>query len=169
MTVCQDLCLLKPYNCKSLVKKIRNKTDFQTTEATTKDIGNTNWCQCRLCQPMEHHFCRTPPDACFCTKIFYAGLKRSLWNSCISLNFAKFLRTQFLKNASKNGTASSFSMFLGFVPINSVWKSGLKQDGSKFSEHIDSISGMNVLFRLCNYFFLIFSFFEYFSEIIIRE
>ena len=27
--------------------------DLQTTEATTKCIGNTNWCQCGLCQPME--------------------------------------------------------------------------------------------------------------------
>ena len=27
--------------------------DLQTTEATAKRIGNTNWCQCELCQPME--------------------------------------------------------------------------------------------------------------------
>ena len=56
------------------------------------------------------------------------------------------------------GTGSSFSMFLGFVPINSGCKSRLKQDGSKYSEHTDSVSGMNVLFRLCNHFFLISSF-----------
>ena len=29
-----DLCLLKPYNCESLVKKIQNKTDLQTTEVS---------------------------------------------------------------------------------------------------------------------------------------
>ena len=27
--------------------------DLQTTEATTKCIGNTNWCQCGLCQPLD--------------------------------------------------------------------------------------------------------------------
>ena len=53
------------------------------------------------------------------------------------------------------GTASSFSMFLGFVPINSACKSRLKQDGST-----DSVSGMNFLFGLCNHFFLISSFFD---------
>ena len=36
-----------------LVKKISNNTDLQTTEATTNRIGNTNWCQCGLCQQME--------------------------------------------------------------------------------------------------------------------
>ena len=53
------------------------------------------------------------------------------------------------------GTASSFSMFPGFVPINSACKSRLKQDGST-----DSVSGMNFLFRLCKHFFLISSFFD---------
>ena len=48
-----DLCLLKPYDFESLVKKIPNNTDLQTTEATSKSIGNTNWCHCALCQPME--------------------------------------------------------------------------------------------------------------------
>ena len=48
-----DLCLLKTYNFEPLVKKIPNNTDLQTTEATTKRIANTNWCQCGLCQPME--------------------------------------------------------------------------------------------------------------------
>ena len=27
--------------------------DLETTEVTTKRIGNTNWCQCGLCQSME--------------------------------------------------------------------------------------------------------------------
>ena len=27
--------------------------DLETTEATTKHIGNTNWCPCGLCQSME--------------------------------------------------------------------------------------------------------------------
>ena len=57
-----DLCLLKPYDFEPLVKKIQNNTDLQTKEVTAKRIGNTNWCQCGLRQPMEHHFCRTPPD-----------------------------------------------------------------------------------------------------------
>ena len=48
-----DLCLLKPYDSESLVKRIPNNTDLQTTETTTKRIGNTNWRQCGLCQPME--------------------------------------------------------------------------------------------------------------------
>ena len=48
-----DLCLLKTYNFEPLVKKIPNNTDLESTEATTKRIGNTNWCQCGLCQPME--------------------------------------------------------------------------------------------------------------------
>ena len=48
-----NLCLLKPYDSESLVKRIPNNTDIQTTEATTKRIGNTNWRQCGLCQPME--------------------------------------------------------------------------------------------------------------------
>ena len=48
-----DLCFLKPYDFKPLVKKIPNNTDLQTTEVTSKRIGNTNWCQCGLCQPME--------------------------------------------------------------------------------------------------------------------
>ena len=48
-----DLCLLKSYDFEPLVEKIPNNTDLQTTEATTKRIGNTNWCQCGLCQPME--------------------------------------------------------------------------------------------------------------------
>ena len=43
-----------PYLClPELVRKIPNNTDFQTRQATTKRIGNTNWCQCELCQPME--------------------------------------------------------------------------------------------------------------------
>ena len=57
-------------------------------------------------------------------------------------------------------TASFFSKFLGFVPINSAFKSRLKRDDSKCSKHTDSVSGMNFLFRLCNHFFLIFSFFD---------
>ena len=48
-----DLCLLKPYDFEPLLKKTTNNTDLQTTQATTKRIGNTNWCQCGLCQPME--------------------------------------------------------------------------------------------------------------------
>ena len=48
-----SLCLLKPYDSESLVKRIPNNTDLQTTEATTKRIGNTNWSQCGLYQPME--------------------------------------------------------------------------------------------------------------------
>ena len=48
-----DLCLLKTFHFEPLVKKIPNNTDLQTTEATTKRIGNANWCQCGLCQPME--------------------------------------------------------------------------------------------------------------------
>ena len=61
-----DLCLLKPYDFEPFVKKIQNNTDLQTAEATTKHIGNTNWCQSGLCQPMEHHFCRTTLDDSFC-------------------------------------------------------------------------------------------------------
>ena len=45
--------MLKSYDFEPLVEKIPNNTDLQTTEATTKRIGNTNWCQCGLCQPME--------------------------------------------------------------------------------------------------------------------
>ena len=48
-----DLCLLKPYDFEPLVKKIPNNTDLQTRETTTKRIGNTDWCQFGLCQPME--------------------------------------------------------------------------------------------------------------------
>ena len=33
-----DLCLLKPYDFESLVKKIPNNTDLQTTEATSKSL-----------------------------------------------------------------------------------------------------------------------------------
>ena len=51
------------------------------------------------------------------------------------------------------GTASSFSSFLGFVPINSALKSRLKQCGSKCSEHIKTVSGIFFLFKLCNHFF----------------
>ena len=32
---------------------VRNNMDLQTTGATTKRIGNTNWCQYGLCQPMK--------------------------------------------------------------------------------------------------------------------
>ena len=49
-----DLCLLKRYDFGPLVKNIPNNTDVQTTEGTTKRVGNTNWCQCGLCQPMEN-------------------------------------------------------------------------------------------------------------------
>ena len=38
-----DLRLLKPYNFEPLIKKIPNNMDLQTTKATTKCIGNTNW------------------------------------------------------------------------------------------------------------------------------
>ena len=48
-----DLCVLKPYDFETLVKKIPTNTVLQTTEATTKHIGNTNWCQYALCKPME--------------------------------------------------------------------------------------------------------------------
>ena len=48
-----DLCLLKPYDFESIVKRIPNNMDLQTTEPTTKRVGNTNWCQCGLCQLME--------------------------------------------------------------------------------------------------------------------
>ena len=57
------------------------------------------------------------------------------------------------------GTALSFSMFLGFVPIDLACKSRLKKDGSKFSEHTDSVPGINFLFRLCNHLFFFFIFF----------
>ena len=36
-----------------LLNKIPNNTDLQTTEATIKCIGNTNWYQCGLCPPMK--------------------------------------------------------------------------------------------------------------------
>ena len=56
------------------------------------------------------------------------------------------------------GTASSFSSFLGFVPINSALKSRLKQCGSKCSEYIKTVSGISFLFKLCNHFFLLLHF-----------
>ena len=48
-----DFCLLKPHNFEPLVKKTPNNTDLQTTEATTKRIGDTNSWQCGLYQPTE--------------------------------------------------------------------------------------------------------------------
>ena len=45
--------MLKPCNFEPLVKKIPNNKDLQTAEATTKRIGDTNWCQCGIYQPME--------------------------------------------------------------------------------------------------------------------
>ena len=97
-----DLCLLKPHDFEPLVKKIQNNTDLQTTEATTKRIGNINWYQCGLCQKMEHHFCRTPPDDCFCTKIFYAGLKKETLARVYFCEFCQsFKNTVFEKQLQK--------------------------------------------------------------------
>ena len=56
--------MLKSYDFEPLVEKIPNNTDLQTTEATTKRIGNTNWCQCGPCQPME-----SEAESLFCLEI----------------------------------------------------------------------------------------------------
>ena len=45
--------MLKPYDFEPLVKEIPNNADLQTTETTAKRVGNANWCQCGLCQPVE--------------------------------------------------------------------------------------------------------------------
>ena len=45
---CLKTCLL----CPAFPKLLKSNLS-KTTEATTKRIGDTNWCKCGLCQPME--------------------------------------------------------------------------------------------------------------------
>ena len=98
-----DLCFVKRYDFEPLAKKIQNNTNLQTTDVTTKHIGNKNWCQCGISQPMEHHFCRTPPDDCFCTKIFYAGLKKETLARVYFCEFCQSFKNTVFKSSSKNG------------------------------------------------------------------